>query len=164
MQFDTASILKKIKTLTKTKKLPTPEIVYLSLSTIPVAGRKTVFNQIPLGPSNASQTSLSPLYADASMKKHVGDCMSSATIFNYLAKTSKYSSTVTTVLKMAKGDIGLSHAPLLQKMTNYYGLPNNEVEIAPIVFGTGAYLNASGFVAISSGASTSQMIWIFASV
>jgi len=164
MQFDTASILKEIKNLSKVKKLPTPEIVYLSLSTIPMAGRKTVFNQIPLGPSNALQTSTSPLYSDSSMKKYVGGCMSSATIFNHLAKTIKYSSTVSTVFKMAKGDIGVSHAPLLQKMTNYYGLPNKVVEIAPIVFGTGAYLNASGFVAIASGTSTSQMILVFVSV
>jgi len=164
MQFDTARILAEVKTLTKSKKMPTPEIVYLSFSTTPVAGRKTVLNQIPLGRSNALQTSLSPLYADASMKVFVGDCMSTATIFNYLIKTNKYSSTVSTVFKMAKGDIGVSHAPFLQQITNYYDLPNNTIEIAPIVFGTGAYLNARGFVAIASSSSTLKMILIFASV
>lgn len=163
-QPDAARVLIEIKTLTKSKKLPTPEIVYLLLSPTPVAGKNAALNHVPLGPSNALQTSFAPLYADASMKVFVGDCMSTATIFNYLAKTSKYSSTISTVFKMTKGDIGVSHAPFLQKTATYYGLPNNTIEIAPIVFGTGAYLNARGFVAIATGASVLKMILIFASV
>jgi hypothetical protein len=164
MQFNTTRLIKEIKTLTKITKLKPPEIIYMSLSTVPVPGKISTLNQIPLGPSNALQTSLSPLYNDAAMKIYIGDCMSSTTIFNYLAKTSKYSSTASTVFKMEKGDIGVSHAPFLKKMANHYDLLNNAIEIAPIVFGTGAYLNASGFVAIASGTSTLKMILIFATV
>jgi hypothetical protein len=164
MEFNTARIITEIKTLTKSKKLPTPEIIYLSLTTNRAPGAKPALNHIPLGPSNALQTSLAPLYKDSSLKTYIGDCMSTATIFNYLAKTTKYSSTISTVFKTTKGDIGVSHAPFLQKNANHYGLPNNIIEIAPIVFGTGAYLNARGFVAVATGSSTLKMILIFASV
>ena len=164
MQFNTTRIVSEIKTLTKNNKLKPPEIIYMSHPAVSVPGKISTLNQIPLGPSNALQTSLTPLYKDASMKNYIGDCTSSATVFNYLAKTNKYSSNVSTVFKTAKGDIGVSYAPFLKKTANYYDLLNNVIEIAPIVFGTGIYLNMRGFVAIATNATTLKMILIFATI
>jgi len=162
MQFDATKIIKTIKTMTKNPKLGTPEIVYMSSSTIPVSGKNATFNLTTLGSTNALQSSLSPLFNDASLKNYVGDCLGTSTVyFVNLTAQNKYSSMVTRVFKLPKGDIGVSHAPYLQKIANTYDIPNNTIEIAPIVYGTGAYLNVRGFVAIAVGPSTTKMILVF---
>jgi hypothetical protein len=162
MQFDTAKIITTIKSMTKNPKLRTPEIVYMSSSVIPVSGKNATFNFTKLGSTNALQSSLSPLFSDASLKNYVGDCLGTSTVyFVNLTAQNKYSSMVTRVFKLPKGDIGVSHAPYLQKMAGVYDIPNNTIEIAPIVYGTGAYLNVRGFVAIAVGPSTIKMIMIF---
>jgi hypothetical protein len=163
MKFETTRIITTIKTLTRSAKLPLPEIFYLSVSTTLVSGRKTVFNLLPAGPTNILQTSLSPLYKDALLKNYVGDCMSSITVYNTLPKPTKFSSTASMVFKMTKGDIGVAYAPFLRKIGSYYDIENNVIEIAPIVYGTGAYLNMRGFVGIASNTSSVKMILIFAS-
>jgi hypothetical protein len=165
MQFNATKILSTIKTMTKQTKLSVPEIVYMSASASPVAGKNATFNLTTLGTSNALQSSVLPLYKDASMKNYVGDCLETSTVyFVNLTTLKKYSSMVTRAFKLPKGDIGVSHTPFLQKMGNYFDIANNTIEIAPIVYGTGAYLNARGFVAIAAGGSTMKMILIFLTV
>jgi len=163
MQFNATKIIAAVKTMTKNPKLTAPEIVYMSSSTIPVSGKMATFNFTTLGSTNALQSSLSPLFTDASLKNYVGDCLGTSTVyFVNMTTLNKYSSMVTRVFKLPKGDIGVSHAPFLKKMGNTYDIPNNTIEIAPIVYGTGAYLNVRGFAAIAVGPSTTKMILIFA--
>lgn len=74
-----------------------------------------------------------------------------------------YNSSVSTIYRLNESIIGISHAPLLENFGNFYGLPKNIYEIAPITFGTGEYLNKNGFVLIASGKSTTKMILLYVS-
>ncbi len=49
----------------------------------------------------------------------------------------------------------------IQNFGNFYGLPSDEIEIAPIVFGSGDYLNKTGFVAIVTGETTTKTILLY---
>jgi hypothetical protein len=81
-----------------------------------------------------------------------------------------YNSSVSTIYRLNENPsnlsspsntIGISHAPLLENFGNFYGLPKNIYEIAPITFGTGEYLNKNGFVLIATGKTTTKMILLY---
>lgn len=164
MSFNIQNILKQVKQKTGVTKLPT-EIFYLSLSQIPHLGEVTVFNQASIGPTNATQSSISPLYKDSFLRTKYGKSTSIVTLFGIngpSANSNRYfNSSVSTVYKIPKGDIEVTHSPLLQKFPNFYGLPHNQIEIAPITFATGAFLNKSGFVCIATSTSTVKLIMVF---
>jgi hypothetical protein len=164
MSFNIQNILKRVLLKTGVNKSPT-ETFYLSLSQTPRLGEVTVFNQAPIGKTNATQSSISPLYKDAALRTKYGKSTSIVTLFGIDKPSTNpknlYNASVSTVYKTPKGDIEVSHSPLLQKFSNFYGLPYNEVEIAPITFGTGVYLNKTGFVCIATGSSTVKLIMIF---
>ena len=50
---------------------------------------------------------------------------------------------------------------MLKYYDNFYGLPSNEIEIAPIVFGTGEYLNKNGYVVIVTGETNTKTILLY---
>ena len=139
------------------------DVFYLSLSQTLNRGEITVFNQLHIGTTNASQSSISPLYKDPRLKQLIGKSSSVVTLFDIVkpSKTNLYNSTVETVYRLPKGDVSISHAPLLQKFANFYGLPYNQIEIAPITFGTGEYLNKQGYVCIATGSSHIKLIMVF---
>lgn len=163
--FNVSKIIKKIKCITHIKTKPTITF-YLSLfqnNKDPDSINSTTFNQINIGSTNKLQSSISPIYYDYDLKKLLGKSSSSVTLYDYKKPNfdNLYYSSVTTVYRLLKGNIGISHAPQLQKFENFYGLPENIIEIAPITFGTGDYLNCRGFVAIVTGDSTTKLILIY---
>lgn len=164
MSFNVQHILKQVAAKTGVCKPPT-ETFYLSLSQTPHLGEVTVFNQVSIGPTNATQSSISPLYKDSALKTKYGKSTSIVTLFGVGKPSTNpknlYNASVSTVYKTPKGDIEVSHSPLLQRFSNFYGLPYNEVEIVPITFGTGAYLNKTGFVCIATGSNTTKLIIVF---
>jgi hypothetical protein len=123
----------------------------------------TVFNQIYIGPTNTLQTSISPLYSDFDLQYFIGTNSSNVTIYNDPIPNPRglYDTTVTTVYRLSNGSIGISHAPELQKFDTFYGLPKDRIEIAPIVYGTGHYLNRTGYVAIVTGETTTKLILVY---
>ena len=68
---------------------------------------------------------------------------------------------ITSIYRLREGNIGISHAPMLQNFGNFYGLPKDEIEIAPIIFGSDGYLNKTGFVAIVTGDTTTKTILLY---
>jgi hypothetical protein len=166
--FDLNKIYKYIKTKTGLVEKPT-KIFYLSLlqnNNCDYATNNdnfTVFNKVAIGPTNILQTSISPLFKEETLKNRIGSNSSTVTLFNYNKPTSQhlYNSSVSTIYRLNEGTIGISHAPLLDNFGNFYGLPKNIYEIAPITFGTGDYLNKNGFVLIASGNSKIKMILIY---
>jgi hypothetical protein len=154
MPFNVQNILKQIAVKTGTTKSPS-ETFYLSLSQTPHTREVTVFNLVQIGTTNSTQSSTSPLYKEESLRTLFGKSMSVATIFNTHPQSNSvriYNSSVETVFKTPKGDIGISHSPMLRKFSNFYELPLNHIEIAQITFGTGIYLNKRGYVGIATGA------------
>jgi hypothetical protein len=164
MSFNRQNILKEVVSKTGVTKPPI-ETFYLSLSQTPHLGEVTVFNYSSIGKTNATQSSISPLYKDAALRSKYGKSTSIVTLFSIDKPSTNlnnwYNAAVSTVYKTPKGDIEVSHSPLLQKFSNFYGLPHNQVEIAPITFGTGAYLNKNGFVCIATGTSTVKLVMVF---
>jgi len=164
MSFNIQNILKQVVAKTGVSTPPT-ETFYLSLSQTPHLGEVTVFNQVPIGVTNATQSSISPLYKDQTLRTKYGKSTSIVTLFHIDKPSTNlnklYNASVSTVYKMPKGDIEVSHSPLLKKYSNFYGLPSNQIEIAPITFGTGSYLNKTGFVCISTVKDTIKLIMVF---
>jgi hypothetical protein len=162
MPFNIHNIVKQVAKQIGIASAP-QDIFYLSLSQTNKSGEVTVFNQLHIGTTNISQSSISPLYKDPILKQILGKSSSVATVFE-VAKPSKnnlYNASVETVYRTPKGNIGISHAPVLQKFPKFYGLPHNHIEIAPIVFGTGVYLNKQGYVCIATGSDTTKLIMVF---
>jgi hypothetical protein len=158
------NILRQVSAKTGIAKSPT-EIFYLSLSQIPHLGEVTLFNQASIGPTNATQSSISPLYKDSTLRTKFGKSTSIVTLFGINKPSTNpnnlYNASVSTIYKTPKGDIEVSHSPMLQRFPNFYGLPYNQIEIAPITFGTGVYLNKTGFVCIASSSTTVKLIMVF---
>jgi len=102
-----------------------------------------------------SQTSYSRLYKEYTLQNRIGHNSTISTIFDTNnGCISEYESSVSTVYRLPIGNIGISHAPKLIRYENgchdYYELPRSHSEIAPIVFGTGAFINKTGYVVIIS--------------
>jgi len=162
MSFNIQNIIKQVTAKVGVSRHP-QDTFYLSLSQSPNSGEATVFNQMRIGITNASQSSISPLYKDPSLKLMIGKSSSVVTLFDMVkpSKTNLYNASVETVYRTPKGNIGISHAPLLQKFSNFYGLPYKQLEIASITSGTGEYLNEQGYVCIATGSSTTKLILVF---
>jgi hypothetical protein len=144
----------------------------------------TPFNKRPICPylinsckkNDLIQTSSSPLYESLEYingvlipKNYIGENSSNATVYNYNVHNTNnlYNSFVQTVYRLPNGSIGISHAPKLEhfkkknKKCNFYELQNNFIEIAPITFGTGEYLNKNGFVVILTGYTVFKLLIVF---
>ena len=162
MSFNIQTIIKQVTKTIGVSRSP-HEVFYLSLSQTLNRGEVTVFNQLHIGTTNVSQSSISPLYKDQGLKLLIGKSSSVVTLFDIVkpSKTNLYNSSVETVYRLPKGNVCISHAPLLQKFPHFYGLPYNQIEIAPITSGTGAYLNKQGYVCITTGSATTKLILVF---
>lgn len=144
----------------------------------------TPFNKRPICPylinsckkNDLIQTSSSPLYESLEIingvltpTNYIGENSSNATVYNYNVHNTNnlYNSFVQTVYRLPNGSIGISHAPKLEhfkkknKKCNFYELPNESLEIAPITFGTGEYLNKNGIVAIITAIIPLKLLIVF---
>jgi hypothetical protein len=128
----------------------------------------TTFNHMKIGDTDLLQTSSSPLYANIddniNPKDYLGIGSSNLTIYNYNIHNvnNLYDSNVQTVYRLPLGTIGVTHSTKLQHFNNYYALPNNTIQWAPIVFGTNQFLNRTGYAAIlTSSISSLSLIIIF---
>ena len=162
MPFNIQNIIMQVNKQIGIERVP-HDIFYISLSQTIKSGEVTVFNQMQVGTTNMSQSSISPLYKDPTLKQLLGKSSSVVTIFDVdkPSKTNLYNASVETVYRTPKGNVGISHAPVLQKFPNFYGLPYNRIEIAPITSGTGIYLNARGYVCIATGSDSTKLIMVF---
>ena len=143
-----------------------PNIFYLSLAQhSPNPNDSTTFNQIIIGPTNVLQSSLSSLFRDYELKHFIGKNSSNVTVYNYnkSVPNNLYNSSVSTIYRLPRGSIGISHSPKLQNFGNFFGLPSNDIEIAPITFGTGDFLNKTGAVVIVTGETTTKTILVYIS-
>jgi hypothetical protein len=122
----------------------------------------TNFNKINIENNDLIQTYTSPLYANLNISNNIGFVSSNTTVYNYNVQNDVsgndlkdasgnylYHSFVQTVYRLPTGTIGIAHTPKLEHFDDYYDLPsNNTIHIAPIVFGTGMYLEKRGIVGI----------------
>jgi hypothetical protein len=72
-----------------------------------------------------------------------------------------YDSFVQTVFRLPLGTIGISHTPKLQHFDDYYENQRNQIEWAPIAFGTGNYINKSGYIAMLSATAPVKLVIVF---
>jgi len=127
----------------------------------------TTFNHMKIGDTDLLQTSSSPLYENIgdnlNCLDYLGINSSNVTIYNHNIHNvdNLYDSYVQTVYRLPLGTIGVAHSPKLQHFDDYYALPNNTIQWAPIVFGTNNYLNKTGIVAILTSSVSISLIIIF---
>jgi len=147
----------------------TPMHFYMHMKQDPTKTNSTNFNKTTIGNNDLVQTSSSNLYQNLDcnfdVQNYIGNESSNVTVYNYNVHNTDnlYESFVQTVYRLQNlGTIGISHTPKLQHFDDYYALPNNKLEIAPVVFGTGNYINRRGIVGIVSSAIPSvKLIVIF---
>jgi len=177
-EYDFKKVIQNIKNMSS-NRIPNPfqtEYYLMSLKQDESNNICTKFNHMNLGDTDLIQTSSSPLYfmdnlemeypttlEDVSLINKllpIGLNSSNVTIYNYNIHNvdNLYNSYVQTVYRLPSGTIGVQHSPKLQHFTDYYALPNNFGEQAPITFGTGNYLNKKGFVIILTGHTTLKLI------
>jgi len=163
------SQIKEMPTLTPLINGITPMHFYMHMKQDLTKTNSTNFNKINIGSNDLLQTSSSSLYenldGNLNVKDFIGNESSNVTIYNYnIHNTDKlYESFVQSVFRLNNlGTIGISHTHKLQHFDDYYALPNNTIRIAPIVIGTGNYINKRGIVGIVSSATSSlKLIIIF---
>jgi len=145
-----------------------PFIFFMHTKQDPTKTNSTNFNKTNIGSNDLLQTSSSSLYEnldnDLNVKDYIGNESSNVTVYNYNIHNTDnvYDSFVQSVYRLPAGTVGISYNPQLRHFDDYYALPNETLHIAPIVFGTGDYINKQGIVAIVSSAIPSlKMIIIF---
>lgn len=115
--------------------------------------------------TNILQTSYSPLFSDIDLNRFYGTSSSQVILFN--PGSIDTDSMVSTVYRLPEGNIGVAHAPKLINhtsslgVTTFYGLPDSTTETANIVFGTGAFVNRSGYVKIETGTGDTNAISVY---
>jgi hypothetical protein len=122
------------------------------------------YNDFPTTISLTQQTSYSPLFSDIDLNRLYGTSSSQVTLF--IPTLTDSDSMVSTVYRLPEGNIGVYHAPKLTRHTSesgkiFYGLPDSTTETANIVFGTGAFLNRSGYVKIETGTGYTKTISVY---
>jgi hypothetical protein len=160
---------------------------YVDLSGIPF-NKRIIDNdliQTSIG-NDLIQTSSSSLYDTIgstsisgvitfSSSNYIGTHSSNSTVYNYDVQNDSsgndlkdssgnyfYRSFVQTVYRLPTGTIGISHTPILQHYLNdCYELQYNQIEWAPITFGTGDYINKNGYVAILSAVAPVKLVIVF---
>ena len=127
----------------------------------------TTYNHMKIGDTDLLQTSSSPLYENIddnlNPKNYIGINSSNVTVYNYNIHNTNnlYDSFVQTVFRLPLGTIGISYTPKLQHFDNYYGNQRNQIEWAPIVFGTGSYINKRGYIAMLSATAPIKLVIVF---
>ena len=157
---------------------------FVDLSGIPFNKRiiDTDLIQTSIG-NDLIQTSTSSLYntitssisGEFTFSNYIGTHSSNSTVYNYDVQNDSsgndlkdssgnylYRSFVQTVYRLPTGTIGISHTPILQHYLNdCYELQYNQIEWAPITFGTGVYINKNGYVAILSAVAPVKLVIVF---
>ena len=182
--FPTISTQLKSTQLKSTQLKSTSVYFYVDLSGIPF-NKRIIDNdliQTSIG-NDLIQTSTSSLYntitssisGEITFSNYIGTHSSNSTVYNYDVQNDSsgndlkdssgnyfYRSFVQTVYRLQTGTIGISHTPILQHYLNdCYELQYNQIEWAPITFGTGVYINKNGYVAILSAQAPVKLVIVF---
>lgn len=121
----------------------------------------TIFNNITLNNGglggqtsvNKLQTSTSSLFSDIELTNKIGNTSANVTIYNF--ENNLCDSNIDLVYRLDKGNIHVQLSEPLKNYGSFYGIPENKIIFAPIKFGTGEYLNTTGYVKIETGMNTS---------
>ena len=142
---------------------------FMNFQQDPVKTNSTTFNKTAIGSNDLMQTSSSILYQsigdnlnfDAIQK--FGNSSTNAIVYshNFHNTDNLYDSFVQTVFRLPLGTIGISHTPKLQHFDDYYENQRNQIEWAPIAFGTGSYINKSGYIAMLSATAPVKLVIVF---
>jgi hypothetical protein len=139
-----------------------PMVFYIHMKQDPSKTNSTNFNKTTIGNNDLIQTYSSSLYTNVdnqlNVDGYIGSESSNVTVYNYNVHNTNnlYESFVQSVYRLPDGSIGISHTPKLQHFNDYYALPsNNTLHIAPVVFGTGMYIDKRGIAGIISSPSSS---------
>ena len=129
----------------------------------------TTFNKRDIGSNDLIQTSSSLLYQtigdnlnfDAIEK--FGNSSTNAIVYSHNVHNNDnlYDSFVQTVFRLPLGTIGISHTPKLQHFDDYYENQRNQIEWSTIAFGTGSYINKSGYIAMLSATAPVKLVIVF---
>jgi hypothetical protein len=142
---------------------------YMNLQQDPTKIHATTFNRTTIGSTDLLQTNSCLLYNNIgdnlnfNINNSVGKSSTNSTVYNVnvLNSDSLYDSFVQTVFRLPSGTIGISHTPKLQHFDNYYENQRNQIEWAPITFGTGIYMNKKGYIAMLSATAPVKLIIVF---
>ena len=142
---------------------------FMNLQQDPIKTNSTTFNKKDIGSNDLMQTSSSLLYQsigdslnfDAIQK--IGNSSTNAIVYSYNVHNTDnlYDSFVQTVFRLPLGTIGISHTSKLQHFDDYYENQRNQIEWAPIAFGTGSYINKSGYIAMLSSTAPVKLVIVF---
>jgi hypothetical protein len=129
----------------------------------------TTFSKINVGTNDLIQTSSAILYQnigenlDFDTTNSIGLSSTNLTIYNYnnRGNDNLFDSFVQTVFRLPLGTIGISHTPKLQHYDDHYENQRNQIEWAPIVFGTGNYINRKGYIAMLTATAPIKLIIVF---
>jgi len=142
---------------------------YMNLQQDPTKINATTFNKTTIGSTDLMQTNSSILYntigdnLNFDINHSVGKSSTNSTVYNIniLNIDSLYDSFVQTVFRLPSGTIGIAHTPKLQHFDNYYENQRNQIEWAPITFGTGIYINKKGYIAMLSATAPVKLVIVF---
>jgi len=136
---------------------------FINLQQDPTKTNSTTFNKRAIGSNDLIQTSSSLLYQTIGDNlnfdsiQNIGNSSTNAIVYSHNEHNTNnlYDSFVQTVFRLPLGTIGISYTPQLQHFDDYYALPNNTLHIAPVVFGTGIYMEKRGIAGIMSSQTSS---------
>ena len=142
---------------------------YINLQQDTAKTNATIYNRTIIGSNDLLQTSTSGLFQNIGENMNfnasdsVGKSSTNATIYNHNVHNTDnlFDSFVQTVFRLPLGTIGIAHAPKLQHYDDYYDNQRNQIEWAPVVFGTGNYMNKKGYVAMLTATAPIKLIMVF---
>ena len=142
---------------------------FMHMQQDPAKTNSTSFNRFNIGTNDLIQTSSAPLYQSINANLNfdtaniIGKSSTNATVYGYNIRLTDnlYDSFVQTVFRLQLGTIGISHTPKLQHFDDYYENQRNQIEWAPILFGTGQYMNKRGYVAFLTATAPIKLVIVF---
>ena len=159
--FNLEQIYSQIREISPSINNVIPMVFYIHIKQDQTKTNSTNFNKTTIGSNDLIQTYSSSLYAnidnELNVNDYIGSESSNVTVYNYNVHNTDnlYESFVQSVYRLPNGSIGISHTPKLQHFDDYYALPNNTLHIAPVVFGTGIYIEKRGIAGIISSQTSS---------
>jgi hypothetical protein len=142
---------------------------FINLQQDPTKTNSTTFNKRAIGSNDLIQTSSSLLYQTIGDNlnfdsiQNIGNSSTNAIVYSHNEHNTNnlYDSFVQTVFRLPLGTIGISYTPQLQHFDDYYENERNQIVWAPIIFGTGSYINKSGYIAMLSATAPVKLVIVF---